>query len=199
MNTCISLFFQIFVKEILLSVIICIIIIHPVYSTNDVPCRRPTKDKLKQIKTDFLQQKATYFSDSFNQLYLSSRKNYHDIDKRFISQKSMKIGWTSKTCPHFSYYNPCPHYLQLDVDENRIPKVLLKAKCKCTECFRSDGHRTDEPDQTGLGCKEVYHYAIVMRATGCQENGEMKYEEVLEPVAVGCACKRSERTSTMLI
>jgi hypothetical protein len=44
--------------------------------------------KKMKIKTDFLQQKATYFSDSFNQLYLSSRKNYHDIDKRFISQKN---------------------------------------------------------------------------------------------------------------
>lgn len=73
----------------------------------------------------------TYPTDSFNLLYINNRKTDEDIDQTLVSKRSLQIGWMKTNCPKYLFYNPCPHYYVLEADKNRIPQVLLQAKCKC--------------------------------------------------------------------
>lgn len=186
-------FLQIFTSFNVVIINIMVILILQTCVATTSPCRHPAKRKLRKIKIEFLKNRSRTYSDSFNILYINEKKNYYQIDDKFKSQRTMHISWLNKNCPKYDYENPCPHYFALDVDDNRIPNVLLQAKCKCSECLQKDGNRPKHHDQTGLGCREIYHYSVVMRATKCSDEGEMLFEEVYEPISVGCACKRPKR------
>lgn len=157
------------------------------FSADATTCKRPGKDQMNDIKAKFSRMKSTYLTDSFNILYINNRKTDEDINQTFVSKRSLKIGWMNTNCPKELFHNPCPHYYVLEVDKNRIPQVFLQAKCKCTKCSLSD---KDNGIEIGLRCMKIYHYSTVMRATKCSQDGKMIFEEVLERVSIGCACRR---------
>lgn len=77
----------------------------------------------------------------------------------------------------------CPHYLEMQYDENRIPNIIIQAKCRCKQCLHINKSHSSR-------CEQMKYYTRVYRVTGCDENtGFYTYEEVWEPVAVGCQCK----------
>lgn len=156
-----------------------------------MPCNRPSHADMKRIKNDYFKKKNSYLSESFNILYKDQNLVFHpnSVSK---SRKTMAFGWINKNCPKDDYANPCPHYYALDVDDLRIPKVLLQAECRCTECIQSNWFGSNKNHHTGMGCHKIYHYSLVMRATHCS-NGTMQFEEGFEAISVGCACRRLER------
>ncbi|XP_062570815.1 uncharacterized protein LOC134232856 [Saccostrea cucullata] len=68
----------------------------------------------------------------------------------------------------------CPWYYRKNVDENRVPREFIEAKCAC----RCSVHDSVCARKT---CREVYRYVTVLRRTSCTE-----VVEVIEPIAVGC-------------
>lgn len=68
----------------------------------------------------------------------------------------------------------CPWYYRKNIDENRVPREFMEAKCacKCSVHSRNCARTT---------CREVYRYVTVLRRTSCTE-----VAEVIEPIAVGC-------------
>lgn len=164
-------------------------------------CRHLVNDltkTMRKIKSDYLSKRGSYFSDSFNLLYKHYKKTDRQIPAEFKSNRTLNFDWIPKMCPLERNDNPCPHYYVLDVDDNRIPKILLQAKCRCSECSINDGMRKGE---SSFECAEVFYYPLVMRATKCSgdTNSQMQFEEVLESVSAGCACKRKRLKSKMSV
>ena len=79
----------------------------------------------------------------------------------------------------------CPWYTVIDVDLNREPRTMAKAKCSCKRC-QSVG-------ETGRGkghCTTVNSYVPVIKWE-CPHNAKYyTYFIHLETVPVGCTCKR---------
>ena len=74
----------------------------------------------------------------------------------------------------------CPWDIELDIDNNRIPRTLRFAKCKCDTC-RGD---------SGSSCEIIWHNTVVLRRVeGTCVNDMRLYEPALEPISVGCVCK----------
>lgn len=159
-------------------------------------CKRPNKATMGKIKSDYIIKRGSYFSDSFNLLYKHNKRTDRQIPAEFKSNRTLNFEWIPKMCPLERNDNPCPHYYALDVDDNRIPKMLLQAKCRCSECSLNDGVNKGE---RSFECSEVFYYPLVMRVTKCsnESDSRMQFEEVLESVSAGCACKRKRLKSKM--
>lgn len=154
-------------------------------------CRHPSKNKMRRIRANFLRRTRQSLHDSFGSLGLHSQYppvHLYDIDSKWIHTRSIDFNPAEAICPLKEGITPCPHYFVLDVDEHRIPKVILKAKCKCTECLKLD-NTLDEVSRTQSGCIPVQYYSRVLRVTGCH-NGIYKYSEVWEPITVACTCAK---------
>ncbi|KAL4224637.1 Interleukin-17 [Mactra antiquata] len=77
----------------------------------------------------------------------------------------------------------CPWYYALEVDWDREPQTIVKAKCSCKRCL--DGSRRSKK---GSECQEIsYHLPVIRRQC---EGYIYKYGIFLENVAVGCTCQR---------
>lgn len=152
-------------------------------------CRQPSRRKMRRIRSNFIRRTRRSPHDSFGTLAREVfHQNLYDVDSKWKHSRSLNI--TESTCPthHHHVETPCPHYYVLDVDENRIPKVILQAKCKCDKCLDMDKSFSEHSHP---GCSPVQYFSRVLRVTGCH-NGILKYSEVWEPVAVACTC-RSQR------
>lgn len=86
----------------------------------------------------------------------------------------------------------CPWHYVLEVDENRTPSALLKAKCTCRNCLipTDYGYKRD-PGSSQEYCEEVKYYMPVIRRY-C-ETGIYRYFVDIENIPVGCTCQRCNR------
>lgn len=75
----------------------------------------------------------------------------------------------------------CPWYYRKNVDDNRVPREFIEAKCAC-RCSVNSRHCAVKT------CREVYRYVTVWRRLNCTH-----YVEVIEPIAVGCTEVRHHR------
>ncbi|KAI8519545.1 Interleukin-17 [Branchiostoma belcheri] len=75
-----------------------------------------------------------------------------------------------------------PWAWELDVDVNRYPTEIAKAKCLCTACLVNgvqDYNYFSEP---------IYSQMKVLRRSKCDRKGRWRYEVEWENVPVGCTC-----------
>lgn len=112
-------------------------------------------------------------------------RNLSSFYRLHSSAKKQTIYGVSKCKQYKKRADPrftCPWYVYLEYDEDRIPKTMAKAECTCRECFKVDSF-----EKSGL-CEKVYTYVHVIRRH-CID-GDFQYFVKLEPVPVGCTCKR---------
>jgi hypothetical protein len=85
----------------------------------------------------------------------------------------------------------CPWYFVKNVDDRRIPRTLLEARCKCQDCI--DSGRT--PTGRNRQCEPLYYGLRVMRRVEVG-NQTKKYTVDWETIAVGCTCAFKRFAST---
>ncbi|KAK3084433.1 hypothetical protein FSP39_013530, partial [Pinctada imbricata] len=99
-----------------------------------------------------------------------------------IKQLSMRM-----SCRRSRYYpdsilSVCPYFFRKNIDDNRIPRVLVEASCACQRCHGSSNHLAGRQSR----CKEVYSYLEVRR----RYDSSGDFMRVVEPVAQSCSCVR---------
>ncbi|XP_066289011.1 interleukin-17D-like isoform X1 [Branchiostoma lanceolatum] len=75
-----------------------------------------------------------------------------------------------------------PWAWELDVNVNRYPTEIAKAKCLCTACLVNgvqDYNYASEP---------IYSQMKVLRRTKCDRKDRWRYEVAWENIPVGCTC-----------
>lgn len=84
----------------------------------------------------------------------------------------------------------CPWFVVLDVDFQREPQTIARARCSCKRCYS-----IDRSGKSRARCTEVNSYIPVIkwRCPSRYTTGDHYYEYFidLETVPVGCTCKRS--------
>ncbi|XP_053374805.1 uncharacterized protein LOC128547104 [Mercenaria mercenaria] len=82
----------------------------------------------------------------------------------------------------------CPWYVVVDVDLNREPQTMAKAKCSCNRCLSAGG-----TEQRGGRCATVNTYVPVIKwecpETYSDTDTYYRYFIHLEEVPVGCTCR----------
>ncbi|KAH3787931.1 hypothetical protein DPMN_166058 [Dreissena polymorpha] len=97
--------------------------------------------------------------------------------RSLTSESILYLGSYGKMCPDKNNSEvECPAHYVLNRDLNRIPEVMVHAKCNCKECILS-------PKETN-GCKLVTVLTPVMR----RNESSCDYTSMLEAVPVSCEC-----------
>ena len=78
----------------------------------------------------------------------------------------------------------CPWHYVLDIDDDRMPRVMVHAQCSCENCRFLSGRHSGS-------CEPVYHTRLVQRRVRCKEDGFYEYVDFEEQIPVGCACVRA--------
>ena len=85
----------------------------------------------------------------------------------------------------------CPWFIELDYDQQRYPRILLRAKCRCKHCVNIGKYKSDTEETI---CKSVTVKKKVLRrklsAHGrpvCKD-GKAVYVSAWEDIPIACAC-----------
>ncbi|XP_041349304.1 interleukin 17-like protein [Gigantopelta aegis] len=78
----------------------------------------------------------------------------------------------------------CPWHYVLDIDDDRVPRVMVHAQCSCEKCRFLSGRHSGS-------CMPIYQARQVQRRVRCKEDGFYEYVDFKEQVPVGCACVRA--------
>ena len=82
----------------------------------------------------------------------------------------------------------CPWYLYREYDEERYPRVLMQAKCKCTQsCIGSDSKVRGR-------CERVFTHVPVLYRRLNKTTNLYEYDHHFARVATGCTCARKRIT-----
>lgn len=115
------------------------------------------------------------------------------VSRLYGEQKCKKMRkFRSRRKQSASEMSSCPWYYVLEVDKDRIPSTVLKAKCSCSRCMVPTryGYKRDRTKSIG-NCKEVRYYMPIIRRH-C-DAGVYRYQIAIENMPVGCTCKRCNR------
>ena len=95
----------------------------------------------------------------------------------------------------------CPWYLEMIYDDNRYPKAMVTARCKCSPnkgCFNVQGKRDRRPNNNidRPKCAPVTIQRKVLRKVlnkdgtkrTCDGNNEYIYSQSLQTISTGCTC-----------
>ncbi|XP_053376447.1 uncharacterized protein LOC123533180 [Mercenaria mercenaria] len=110
--------------------------------------------------------------------------------RKIYGEKSCRKNGNISHESDISSKSTCPWYIVLDVDMQREPQSIAKAKCSCKRCFT-----VDRSGKSRDRCKEVNSYIPVIKwrcsnnYSGSRKN-YFKYFVDFETVPVGCTCKR---------
>lgn len=138
---------------------------------------------------------------------------YRNVVRRHYASLQSNMGLTesksrntqiygSSVCPKFHRNAPepvtsnCPHYIVLNVDKQREPKNIAKAKCNCHRCLRIDHNY--KPFETTGSCRPVSTFIPVIRwkcpkpyVREQTNNKYYRYVIDIEEVPIGCTCERA--------
>ncbi|KAL3857119.1 hypothetical protein ACJMK2_011814 [Sinanodonta woodiana] len=85
----------------------------------------------------------------------------------------------------------CPFHLVMNSDPNRIPAILMEARCNCNRgktCIGGD---------INSRCAPIKYFVRAIRKTAlCGADGFYEYKHTLEPITVGCTCTMEHWTYT---
>ncbi|XP_052074442.1 uncharacterized protein LOC127712179 [Mytilus californianus] len=153
-------------------------------------CTRPSRRTMRRIRAEFFRKLKRRLHDSFGSLTHLTQQTVRrstNEGQKYVHKRHISDDPKEGRCPRNKYVEEsCPHYFVLDVDDNRIPEVILQAKCKCSKCLELNSYGSFQ-NSSYAGCETVDYYSRVLRVTNCV-NGYFKYDEVWEPVAVACRC-----------
>ncbi|XP_045173778.1 interleukin 17-like protein [Mercenaria mercenaria] len=139
---------------------------HWTYTTIDEYRKNTRPRRLKNL-IDLMPRQSRIYGEQ------SCRKNRNVAHDSDISSKST-----------------CPWYIVMDVDFQREPQSIAKAKCSCKRCFT-----IDRSGRTRDRCAEVKSFIPVIKWR-CPNNfsgtapNYFEYFVDFETVPVGCTCKR---------
>ncbi|XP_071853644.1 uncharacterized protein [Apostichopus japonicus] len=76
----------------------------------------------------------------------------------------------------------CPWMYDSDENEDRYPRIIAYAKCKCTKCVHHEVHN----------CRQLTVDKVVLMKDGtCDEENYFKYTVAQIKIPVACACSRT--------
>jgi len=150
-------------------------------------CRFPNGRQLQRVRERYgTDDYRPRLHESFGML--RPLRTLVNISREFIDKKQLRIEGDI-SCPNMNDLSRedqqvCPSYFVMEYDSFRIPDTMVQAQCRCRDCLDdSDSHELRE-------CKKIHYYTRVLRVVNCV-NGVYVYDEVWEPISVGCHCVRS--------
>ena len=78
----------------------------------------------------------------------------------------------------------CPWYVYLDYDSERLPQIIAKAGCTCTNCIGVMDSLSSGPGR----CETVESFRKVLRRRCKSPDSDCVYLVDIEAVPVGCSC-----------
>ncbi|OWF44293.1 interleukin 17-like protein [Mizuhopecten yessoensis] len=149
-------------------------------------CYPPSASEYRRIERSYRgNEYRSRIHDSFGMI--EPIRTLTTIPEEYIDKKYLRIEGDS-TCPDLISSNAplCPSYFVMEYDQFRIPDTMVQAECRCSNC-------QEQTSESGYirECKKINYYTRVFRVVGCSENNVYRYEEVWEPISVGCHCVRS--------
>lgn len=117
----------------------------------------------------------------------------HTFPEIGLNEKYVYSLSRNKTCPKSidtksvstEEKSTCPFYVKLSYDDDRRPRLIPFAACRCRRCISVDG--CDKDCQARTVCRAVYTYKIVYRRT-CKTNGSGEWFQETVKIPVGCTC-----------
>ncbi|KAL3857116.1 hypothetical protein ACJMK2_011811 [Sinanodonta woodiana] len=172
----------IFLGTILLSVV-CI-------TENAFVCKDLTQQMLKELEHKLGMDSTVH--ESFNMIS-PSMDSFSLLSDLFIKDVRRTSIYGGRQCStdamnnlpgnHHLRNTSCPFHLVMNRDPNRIPAVLMEARCNCNN---------DEPcigGDVNSRCAPIKYFVRAMRKTAlCGADGFYEYKHTLEPISVGCTC-----------
>ncbi|XP_052801641.1 interleukin 17-like protein [Mya arenaria] len=155
-------------------------------------CKEPSEETLREILYNSTKDETFFPSYLFPQIPGT------DIDTMNGEGGRQKIAFwygkrkckrrQKKSGIEFMDISTCPWYLMITHDEERFPRTLGTARCRCKKCY-NDAHEQPK-DVTNSTCKEVFITQPVLRKNHAYSNGnkECTYTRSNERIAVGCTC-----------
>lgn len=168
--------------------------------------RQIVKKLYRQIFSDYILGRTTF---NIIPEYREVQRNQYEKQQRnqaLAESKSYTAHvYGDPKCPRGrqltnSVQSTCPHYIVMDVDKQREPKAIAKAKCSCHKCLSLNDTGYGSRRSTGR-CKPVTTFVPVIRwkcPMAFARNGDNYYRYVvdLEEVPVGCTCERARSSWT---
>ncbi|KAL3858266.1 hypothetical protein ACJMK2_012862 [Sinanodonta woodiana] len=163
---------------------------HDSESSSERFCQFPTTKQINRVfdrkENSRLFRREIHESFSLlNKSIMNPIRQLSSVPAEYI--KKMEIGIDSnRECPSLSEYNSgqpikiCPHYFVIEYDEFRVPVTLAQARCRCDDCL----------GVSDKVCQPIYYNTRVLRVVNCNKKGFYEYDEVWEPIAVGCSCEK---------
>ena len=87
--------------------------------------------------------------------------------------------------PQQNNKSTCPWFVYLDYDSERLPQIIAKAGCTCTNCTGVMDAFSSGPGR----CEAVESFRTVLRRK-CESGSDCEYSLGVEAVPVGCSCNR---------
>ncbi|XP_069136085.1 uncharacterized protein [Argopecten irradians] len=149
-------------------------------------CHPPSAAEYRRLERSYRgNEYRSRIHESFGML--EPLRTLTNIPVQYVDKKYLRIDGDS-ACPDLISSNAplCPSYFVMEYDQFRIPDTMVQAECRCRNCQEesSDSEFIRE-------CKKINYYTRVFRVVGCTDNNVYRYEEVWEPISVGCHCVRS--------
>lgn len=126
------------------------------------------------------------------------KDNNKSFQTRIYGEPKCRRNGNVRRHSDISSKSTCPWYVVLDVEMNREPQTMAKAKCSCKRCFtvEGDGRQRDR-------CTTINAYVPVIKWE-CPDSYSGKdayynYFIHIEEVPVGCTCKRPKHTVNQTI
>ncbi|KAK3609478.1 hypothetical protein CHS0354_022236 [Potamilus streckersoni] len=178
----------IFLGTILLSVVCT--------TENAFVCKNLTPAILQQVQEKIWMDSTVH--ESFNMISpnIDSSSLLSDLFIKDVRRTSMYGGRQCSSDAmnnlpgnHHLRNTSCPFHLVMNRDPNRIPAILMEARCNCNR------------DETCIGgdiksrCAPIKYFVRAMRKTAlCGIDGYYEYRHTLEPITVGCTCTQEHWT-----
>lgn len=120
-------------------------------------------------------------------------RSIQNFQSRIYGEPKCRRNWNFTQNSSISTKSTCPWFVVIDVDFNREPQAMAKAKCSCKRCLAEEGGR-----QRGGRCVTLSSYVPVIK-WGCPDNYSStdnfySYFIHMEEVPVGCSCRRSTKS-----
>ncbi|KAK3609475.1 hypothetical protein CHS0354_022232 [Potamilus streckersoni] len=163
---------------------------------NAAVCKDRTLSMLQELQRD--QDMDTMMHESFYMInpamdssFLLSNLFVKDVRRMILHGTRHCSAGAMNNLPgnHHLRNTSCPFHLVMNRDPNRIPAILMEARCNCNR------------DETCIGgdinsrCAPIKYFVRAMRKTAlCGIDGYYEYKHTLEPITVGCTCTQEHWT-----
>ena len=131
--------------------------------------------------------KTEYMNQCFDKSGLFSRKS--TFRRHYFGEKRCNL--SSEKSNHTNNQAICPWYYDITFDKNRLPAVMLDARCRCPRILKMATQLTECKNGGNIAgdvctCERLKVTFPVLR----RWNPSSKWEAVKEDIGVACICKK---------